>query len=258
MCGRYTITHSTAEILERFKVLVENISFAPSYNVAPSHTVPIIVAEQSQSDGEPGARLLQLCKWGLLPFWIKELKGAKPLINARAETLMEKAALKQALTRRRCVIPVDGFYEWKKDNRNKIPMRMRLSDEKLFGLAGIYQDWRSPEGEVVRTFAIITVPANELMVPIHDRMPAILTPEMEDVWLNADIQDESVLNDCLQSYALDDLEAYAVSSAVNSPAVNSPELLVPELETESAKVQGHARDLKPKRRVQDAKWCGID
>lgn len=231
MCGRYTISHTTEEILERFQILAERIEVDPSYNVAPSQMVPIVVAENSDGENEPPSRLLELCKWGLVPFWVKDLKGSKPMINARAETLREKAAFKQAFVRRRCVIPADGFYEWKKDAKKKVPMRIRLADDKLFGFAGIYQDWKSPDGKKMRTFAIITVPANEKVRDIHDRMPAILTPEAERMWLNPDVEDEDALESCLQPYPYNDLEAYVVSTMVNKTDVNDP-CLVKELTAE--------------------------
>lgn len=226
MCGRYTIAHSTEEILERFQILAERIAVEPSYNVAPSHSVPVVVPDRSGSSSDAPGRLLQLCKWGLVPFWVKDLKGAKPIINAQAESLAERTTFKDAFVKRRCVIPADGFYEWKKDKRGKVPVRMRLQGEKLFGFAGIYQDWRSPDGSKVRTFAIITVPANDAIKHIHHRMPAILTREAENVWLDPEVEDADALSQCLQPYPYNDLEAYVVSSKINKPDTNSPELIV--------------------------------
>jgi putative SOS response-associated peptidase YedK len=231
MCGRYTISHSTEEILERFQINDDNVSIEPSYNVAPSQLVPVIMAESAHSPKEPSIRLLELCKWGLVPFWVKDLKGAKPLINARAESLAAKAAFKQAFIKRRCVIPADGFYEWRKDKNRKVPMRIHLADEKLFGFAGIYQDWKAPDGVRMRTFAIITVPAKESIRNIHDRMPAILTPEFEKIWLDPEVEDEEALAACLRPYPYEDLEAYAVSTLVNKPDANSPELIQPSVES---------------------------
>jgi putative SOS response-associated peptidase YedK len=228
MCGRYTISHTTKEILERFQILAEKIALEPSYNVAPSHMVPIVVAE-TLSNPEPQEkpnRLLQMCKWGLVPFWVKDLKGTKPIINARAESLTEKSAFKKAFIKRRCIIPSDGFYEWKKDKTRKVPMRIRLAGDKLFGFAGIYEDWKAPDGQRMRTCAIITVPANDAVKSIHDRMPAILTPDVEQIWLDPDVEDEDALHHCLRPYPYDDLEAYVVSTLVNKATSNSPELIV--------------------------------
>jgi putative SOS response-associated peptidase YedK len=218
----------------------------PSYNVAPSHLVPIVVTNASGSQPQAPGRLLQLCQWGLVPFWVKDLKGAKPVINARAESLTEKTAFKDAFVKRRCIIPADGFYEWKKDKRGKVPVRIRLQDEKLFGFAGIYQDWRSPDGSKMRTFAIITVPASDAMKNIHDRMPAILTRESEGIWLDPHVEDEDALSRCLEPYPYDDLEAYVVSTMVNKPDANSPELIaeVPGIPVEEPEDDDQPRQLK--------------
>jgi len=213
--------------LERFQVLAERLNIEPNYNVAPSHMVPVVVAESSDSPDEPGTyRYLQICKWGFIPFYVKDLKQAKPLINARAEGLKEKAAFKHALTKRRCVIPADGFYEWKKDKSKKIPMRIRLKGDKLFGFAGIYQDWHTPDGTTVRTVAIVTVAANEKVRDVHDRMPVILTLENENIWLDPNVDDMAALEHCMQPYPNDDLEVYVVSTMVNKVSVNTPELVV--------------------------------
>jgi putative SOS response-associated peptidase YedK len=254
MCGRYTISHSTEEILERFQILAEKIAVEPSYNVAPSNMVPVVVAEAADVPEEPTSRLLQLCKWGLVPFWVKDLKGAKPLINARAESLTEKAAFKQALIKHRCVIPADGFYEWKKQKNAKIPMRMKLTQGKLFGFAGIYQDWKAPDGTLLRTCAIITVPANNCMKDIHDRMPAILTGDAEAIWLDPDVEDEDALAHCLRPYPHDDLEAYVVSTKVNKPNFNSPELIEPisQEEQEESNLRQAEAVAQPKTRKKRA------
>jgi putative SOS response-associated peptidase YedK len=222
MCGRYTITHSTNEILERFQALCEGLDLSPNYNVAPSQVVPIVVAEE-QDAGAP-IRHMHLSKWGLLPFWARDEK-VKPMINARAETVATKGAFKQAFKRRRCIVPAESFYEWKRDNKRKIPVRIRLSGEKLMGFAGIYEDRKNEDGTKTRTCAIITVPANELMERIHDRMPAILTPAQERIWLDPTIDSEQALAECLRPYPSEDLEAYIVSNVVNSARVNGPECI---------------------------------
>ncbi|HEY9776796.1 MAG TPA: SOS response-associated peptidase [Planktothrix sp.] len=249
MCGRYTISHSTEEILERFQILAEKVDLRPNYNVAPSQMVPIVVSEEPPSPDEPGSRLLQICKWGLLPFWAKDPSQAKPLINARAETLTEKKVFKKAFIKRRCVIPADGFYEWKKlASGKKQPMRICFNDGRLFGFAGIYQDMKTDEGEMIRTVAIITVPASEVVKDIHDRMPAILNLETEKIWLDPEIQDEAALSHCLQPYGFSDLEAFVVSTGVNKVSTNTPELI----ERLSAEQIAAAENAEPEKKKPSA------
>jgi putative SOS response-associated peptidase YedK len=217
MCGRYTISHSTEEILERFNVLKEIIDLQPNYNVAPSQMVPVVMARK-EDEQEP-VRVLQVVRWGLMPFWAKDPK-MRPFINARVETIVSKPSFKSSFSKKRCIIPADGFYEWKPlAGKKKQPMRIRLPGDQLFGFAGLYDDWTSPDGEVIRTCAIITVPPNDAMKDIHNRMPAILTREDEQLWLNPDIRDTKVLAEVLHPYA-DEIDAYPVSTMVNSASVN--------------------------------------
>jgi putative SOS response-associated peptidase YedK len=235
MCGRYTIAHSTEEILERFDVLAELISadagpftstvVEPNYNVAPTNVVPIIRTRKNESD-EP-FRVLENVKWGLIPFWVKDLRANKPFINARAESLLEKPFFKKLFARHRCIIPADGFYEWMKEGKTKTPMRIGVTGQKLFGLAGIWDDWRTPDGEVIRTCAIITTTNNELLQPVHNRMPVILPPDLEALWLNPDVEDPALLAHVLAPYPDELMEMYPVSSLVNSVANNSPLLIKP-------------------------------
>lgn len=256
MCGRYTISHSAEEILERFNVLADKFAgdkagVDPNYNVAPTNTVPIVVSEKSEAGDQTGtSRLLQLCKWGLVPFWVKDLKKAKPIINARSETLIEKPTFKKSLVKRRCVIPADSFYEWKTNENGKVPMRIKMADDRLFGFAGIYDDWKAPDGTRMRTVAIITVPPNELMKEIHDRMPAILTPETEKIWLDPSVEDEQALTQCLAPYPYDDLEAYVVSSLVNKVKNKGREVIEPasaDTLVDSAEPADSAKRPKAKR-----------
>ncbi len=220
MCGRYTISHSTEDILERFNVLKEKFELAPNYNVAPSHTVPVILSEKVESD-QP-VRVMQLIRWGLVPFWVRDTRSHKPFINARVETVMEKPSFKSSLHKKRCIIPADGFYEWKTVEGKKQPIRIRLPGDQLFGMAGLYDDWTSVDGVTVRTCAIITVPGNEAMSEIHNRMPAILTAEGESVWLDPATKDAKILAQYLEPYK-GEIETYAVSPIVNSTKNNNVE-----------------------------------
>ncbi len=247
MCGRYTIAHSSDEILDRFEAILAEAtalasgsagaevsepgdkpptSLRANFNVAPTVSVPIIVRPGAPG-AEPGPRVLELAKWGLIPFWAKDPKKSKPLINARAETLLESKTFKRPFTKHRCIIPADSFYEWQRAEGKKIPMRILLKGHGLFGLAGIYEDWHGPEGQTVRTCSIITVAANELVAPVHDRMPAILLKENEALWLDNSSFDPDKLTGALASYPQDLMELYPVSDLVNSVRNNSPACIEP-------------------------------
>jgi putative SOS response-associated peptidase YedK len=221
MCGRFTRRHKPAEVAERFDVeldLFEEIT-APRYNIAPSQIVPVI----RQVDG----REVIACKWGLVPFWAKDASIGNKLINARGETLKEKASFKNALAKRRCLIPADGFYEWQKTGKGqKQPMYIRLRDDGLFAFAGLWEEWKSPEGERLRTFTIITVEPNELISQIHNRMPAILLPENEADWVNP-ANSATDVTPLLGPYPASEMEAYPVSSAVNNPKFDDPMCVIP-------------------------------
>ncbi len=214
MCGRYTLRQSPHQIAIRFGVEETLLpELPPRYNIAPTQPV-VAVTENSP-------RHLRLFQWGLVPFWAKDPSIGSRMINARAETLAEKPAFKNALTRRRCVIPADGFYEWKKIGSSKQPMYIRRHDGELFGFAGLWEEWISPDGSPLQTCTIITVAPNALMAPIHDRMPAILRPEDEAAWLTLSKKDVPELLGLLRPYPETEMEAYPVSRQVNAPTVDN-------------------------------------
>lgn len=221
MCGRYTLGRSTRDILERYVIQQNLFALSPRHNIAPSQMVPVILSVD-------GSRVLDGLKWGLIPFWVKDLSKAKPLINARAETLAEKPSFKQALARRRCLIPADGFYEWKGEGPSRTPMHIRLRGAGLFSFAGLFEEWKAPDGDVLRTCAIITVEPNRKMSEIHNRMPAMLRQEDEDLWLNAAEKDPAQLLRVLKPYPDDEMEIYPVSRKVNSPAFDDPACIEPD------------------------------
>ena len=223
MCGRYTLHHKPEEIEERFDVEPVEEYLAPRYNIAPSQIIPVI--RQSLSDDN--LREMAGCKWGLIPFWSKDPKIGNKMINAKAETIAEKPSFRQAFAKRRCLIPADGFYEWQKRGKSPSqPFYVRRRDGGLFAFAGLWEAWRTPEGETLETCTIITVEPNELLSKIHNRMAAILKPEDEAVWIDpkSKVDELSLL---LRPYDSDDLEAIPVSRAVNSPAHDSPECIAP-------------------------------
>lgn len=208
MCGRYTITVTFEQLLAYFAIEEAGVPFhTPRYNVAPGQLIPAVI-----HDGEQ-LRIGQL-KWGLIPNWAKDAKLAYKMINARAETVHERSAYKVPFQRKRCLIPADGFYEWMASrNGGKQPMRIVLKSRSIFSFAGLYDTWLSPEGEKISTCTIITTEPNELVKPIHNRMPVILDEKNEQKWLELD-QQPDVLHAMLKPYDADDMYAYPVSPLV--------------------------------------------
>ena len=216
MCGRYSQHHTTEALVDRFAVHMVHEPVAERYNVAPSQPVPVITAN--------GARCLDAYRWGLIPSWAKEPGGG--IINARAETLAEKPSFKAALARRRCLIPADGFFEWKKEESGRQPFHIRLKAGDLFAIAGLWEVWESPEGAPLHTCAIITVAPNEVLAPLHNRMPAILRPEEEAAWLDPAVKSAEALQ-LLRPYPADRMEASPVSRRVNAPTLDDPACILP-------------------------------
>ena len=227
MCGRFTLTTDLKALAERFSVLPPpTASYNPRYNIAP--TQPVVVV------GDDGSRYMKQMKWGLIPSWAKDPAIGNKMINARADTIAEKPSfrnalkkLRNALKKHRCLIPADGFYEWKKLEKLKPPMHIVLKSREPFAFAGIWEHWTSPEKEEVLTCTIITTVANELMKDVHDRMPVILTRETESTWLDPKIQEPEKLLPLLKQNPADEMEFYPVSRQVNSPAVDKPSNIEP-------------------------------
>ncbi|WP_340025267.1 SOS response-associated peptidase [Paenibacillus sp. FSL K6-1096] len=219
MCGRYTITVTLEELIAKYFIREHPvIQYIPRFNAAPMQAIPAVI-----HDGEQNR--LGFLRWGLLPSWSKEDKNAARLINARSETLLEKASFKGLVATRRCVIPADGFYEWKIRGSSKQPMRITMRDGKLFSMAGLYDIWTAPDGNRISTCTIITTAANRLMEDIHDRMPVILGPEQERQWLDRRSRDIPSLLKLLQPYDPEQMQAYPVSAAVGNVRNDSPELI---------------------------------
>lgn len=221
MCGRFTLTASIGQIIDRFDIqaFLDEENFAPSYNIAPSQMVLAVI-----NDGK--ANRMGYLKWGLIPPWAKDLSIGNRLINARAETLAEKPSFKNAFRKKRCLIIADSFYEWRRhEDKTKTPMRIKLKSDGLFALAGIWEQWKSPEGEAIFSCSVITTTPNQLMTDIHDRMPVILHPENEKTWLNPAITDTKFLQQFFVPYDEAQMEAYEVSPLVNSPRNNTIDLI---------------------------------
>lgn len=216
MCGRYTLTN-TAGITARFKAKQPELPLKARYNVAPSQVMPVVVRNSPNR--------LELMKWGLIPFWSKEPKAGYSTINARAEGIADKPAYRKPIRSQRCLVPADGFYEWQKNGTSKQPFFIHLKDEELFAFAGLYDIYKDKDGNELKTFTIITTEPNELMASIHNRMPVILRPEDEDLWLDPAVTDPQQVLDLLKPYSVKEMEAYPVSKQVNSPENDLPELV---------------------------------
>ncbi|GGH18383.1 SOS response-associated peptidase [Paenibacillus segetis] len=219
MCGRYTITVTMEELMIRYMTDDSTLGhYGPKYNVAPMQYIPAIINTGSSN------RIGQL-RWGLVPSWAKDDKNASKLINARSETLLEKPSFKHLISTRRCIIPADGFYEWKKQANGKQPMRIVMSDGSIFSMAGLYDIWVDAEGKKTSTCTIITTTPNRLMEEIYDRMPVILRPEDEGDWLGRNNNDVQSLMALLKPYDASKMSAYPVSSAVGNVRNDSKELI---------------------------------
>ncbi len=221
MCGRFTLSAPIEEIIDRFLIeaFLEEENYAPSYNIAPSQSVMAVI-----SDGK--VNRMGFLRWGLIPPWAKDPSVGYKMINARGETIAEKPSFRNAFKKKRCLIIADSFYEWKHhENKTKTPMRIKLKNNHLFAMAGLWEQWKSPEGKSVFSCTVITTSPNELMEEIHDRMPVILKPEDEKVWLDPSITDANFLNQFLVPFDENQMEAYEVSSLVNSPKNNTIDLI---------------------------------
>lgn len=219
MCGRFALYTDPIALAKKFQT--ENLlDLQPSYNVAPSQTIPIIRIEQ-------GHRLFAMARWGLIPSWAKEINTGYSTINARAETVAEKPAFQSAFQHRRCLIPVDGFFEWQEISNSKIkqPWYISLISQKPMALAGLWEHWQGSDGSEIESCTIIVTAGNELMQPIHNRMPVILSPEKWGTWLDAANTNKQGLQTLLTQYPADEMTAWLVSTVVNSPRNNSEECI---------------------------------
>jgi putative SOS response-associated peptidase YedK len=220
MCGRFTLTVSPEELQAAFPNFDIPGDIPPSYNIAPTQPIPVI-----PNDGE---NRLDFFRWGLIPSWTKaDQVGKYNLINARSETAAEKASFKASYRRRRCLILADGFYEWSKSNsgKGKTPYYFTLKDQSPFAFAGLWDVWYSPEGDPLKSAAILTTDPNQVVKPIHQRMPVILHPDDYQTWLDPKEGGPEKFQPLLEPYSPDDMQTYPVSTYVNSPQNNSPQCI---------------------------------
>jgi putative SOS response-associated peptidase YedK len=217
MCGRYAQRTDPKRLAKVFGV-AEATEVEPRYNIAPTQEV---LAVHQTADG----REMTFYKWGLVPSWAKDTSIGARLINARSETVEEKPAFRQAFKRRRCIIPADGFYEWQRTGGMKQPFFFRMRDESPFGFAGLWERWEGNGSQAINSCAILTTEANEVLRPVHDRMPVILHPDDYELWLGADARELELVKEVLRPYPAEEMVGYPVSSSVNSPRNQGAELV---------------------------------
>ena len=217
MCGRFVQKSERKIITEEFYILGFLNDVYISYNIAPGQNAGVIINE--------GKNLYSQFKWGLVPSWSKDTKIGYKMINARAETVAQKPSFRSAFAARRCLVPVDGFYEWKKIGSNKAPFFIYSNTGRPLSLGGLWEAWQDTEGKSLRTFTIITTEANKSLEDIHHRMPVIVPPDKRSLWLDGNIKQKGKLLDILEPYAGEEIIFHEVDRFVNSPKNNLPECI---------------------------------
>ena len=220
MCGRFSQTDSLDIIAENFSIDEILTNQAPGYNIAPGSNIAAIIIKENRL-------LLVDFKWGFVPSWSKSPSIGNKMINARAETITEKPSFKNAIKSRRCLIVASGFYEWEKKENEKLPVYIQLKDRSTFGFAGLYETWQSPDGKKLNTCTIITTESNNLLIPIHGRMPVIIPQEDGKRWLSKPESQFPTILQMLKPYPSELMKWHYVSKKVNSPANNSPKCIEP-------------------------------
>lgn len=220
MCGRFVRTTDKDDVQSRFGIDPTGILLEPRYNIAPTQFHPVVILENDR-------RVLRMMKWGLVPHWATDEKVGYKMINARAEGIDTKPSFRTAFKKRRCLVLSNGFYEWKKvDSKTKIPYLIQLKSGEPFAFAGLWEQWdKGPEP--LETFTIITTENNELIEPIHNRMPVILHEKDEAIWLDPELHDVDKLKELLKPYPSGEMEMYEVSTDVNSPRNEDPSFIEP-------------------------------
>ncbi len=218
MCGRFTLSTPPKAVADLFG-LADVPDLPPRYNIAPSQPVASVRGGRSWS--------LDMLRWGLVPGWARDPKIGHSLINARAETVADKPAFRSAFRQRRCLIPADGFYEWVRDGGTPRGYHIRLADSAVFALAGLWESWLDPEGRAIETCCIITTTANDLVAPLHERMPVLIDPGDFGRWLDPACRSPEELLPLLLPYPAEAMTAVAVGPLVNSPKNDDPNCLAP-------------------------------
>jgi putative SOS response-associated peptidase YedK len=219
MCGRFTLTWNLNELQGRFGFIAEQTSLEPKYNIAPTDPVLTVIND--------GQRRGEMMRWGLIPFWAKDPKIGSRMINAVGETAATKPAFRNAFKKRRCLVLANGFYEWKKGGKLRTPIYLTLKSGDPMAFAGLWEIWKSPDGEYVRSCTIVTTTPNSLIEPVHNRMPVILSEESEALWLDPLTEDPKVLEPLLIPAPPEIMGTQVVSDYVNSVRNQGPECIVP-------------------------------
>ncbi len=221
MCGRYSQSKS-AEIIAKAFHIEDVPTLEPRYNIAPTQSVPTILQTSASTN-----RQFKMLHWGLIPSWAKDPKMGAKLINARAETVAEKPAFRSAFRQRRCLVLADGFYEWQQqeNKKQKQPYYFRVNDGQPFAFAGLWERWQDGNGKEIESCTLLTTQPNELMNPIHNRMPVILDSKDYDLWLDLEVKKPELLQPLLHPYPTEEMMAYPVSKAVNKPSNDSTECI---------------------------------
>ncbi|MDI6401860.1 SOS response-associated peptidase [Balneolaceae bacterium ANBcel3] len=224
MCGRFTLYSDKKEIEQHFHVsFTDDVPYEPGYNIAPGSIQPVILTKGTRD------RVVEPLVWGYIPSFAKDKQAQSPLINARSETIHEKPSFRQSFQRRRCIIPSNGFFEWKEVGSKKVPFYIRLLEEPLFGMAGIFDTYTNDRGKELTTFAILTTSANDLIEPLHHRMPVLLRPSDYDVWLDPVTKEQDRLPALFKPHPTPGMSLYRVNEEVNNPSNNTPDLIQPKL-----------------------------
>jgi putative SOS response-associated peptidase YedK len=219
MCGRFTLFEPDAILSKEFGAPIQ-FDLKPRYNVAPSQQVAAV-----RSRPDSGKREFTLLRWGLIPSWAKDASIGNKMINARAETVAEKPSFRNAIRHRRCLVPMNGFFEWSKRGIHKQPHFIALSDKRVMAVAGLWERWEGQEGSPIESCTLLTTEANDLIAPMHDRMPVIVSPEDYELWLNASGQDLAALQPLLTPYPSGEMFERPVSLRVNNPSADDERLL---------------------------------
>jgi len=223
MCGRFVQNSPFETLQQNFNIRTTDSDIIPNYNVAPTQEILTIIKHDNENT-------LDELHWGLVPFWAKHISIGSRMINARAETVASKPSFRNAFKKRRCLIPADGFYEWKGEKGNKQPYYVSVPSDEPFAFAGLWETWtdkESDEESVYKSCTIITTAASDSISEIHHRMPVILNPDFYEKWLNAEIQDPKELEIILKDGVIHDMKFYPVSTFVNSVKNNDPNCIKP-------------------------------
>jgi putative SOS response-associated peptidase YedK len=213
MCGRFRLSRRKQIIEEHFDTADWQDDWSPRFNIAPTQQVPVI----RQHPKEP-VRQISTMRWGLVPHWAKDMSSAAGMINARSETAATKPAFRDPLKSRRCLIPADGFYEWKRDGKTKQPFCFEVNEGRLFAFAGLWDRWRDPNGNWIKSCTILTTTPNSVTSAVHDRMPVILDPASYDLWLDPGMQNVAAVSDLLKPYDARAMRCYPISTRINHVA----------------------------------------